>query len=127
MLFFPVMHATSENASMRPRPIWRGNIAPEDRHGVHEGHLMPDHVHMLIQIPPKYSIAGVVGYMKEKSAIWIARNWHEKVRYFGGEHFWAHGFYEVMVGRDEKGIRDYLANQEKQDQMEERQLSLSFK
>ena len=102
-------------------------LAQEKESIVHEGHLMPDHVHMLIQIPPKYSVAGVVGYMKGKSAIWIARNWFGKVRNFGGEHFWARGYYVTTVGRDEKVIRDYIANQEKQDQMEERQLGLPFK
>ena len=102
-------------------------LAQEKESIVHEGHLMPDHVHMLIQIPPKYSVASVVGYMKGKSAIWIARNWFGKVRNFGGEHFWARGYYVTTVGRDEKVIRDYIANQEKQDQMEERQLGLPFK
>lgn len=102
-------------------------LAQEKESIVHEGHLMPDHVHMLIQIPPKYSVASVVGYMKGKSAIWIARNWFGKVRNFGGEHFWARRYYVTTVGRDEKVIRDYIANQEKQDQMEERQLGLPFK
>lgn len=93
---------------------------------IHEGHLMPDHVHILIQIPPKFSVSGVVGYIKGKSAIWVARNWYGKQRNFGGEHFWARGFYVSTVGRDEEVIRAYIRDQEKRDQEEDRQLGLPF-
>ena len=87
---------------------------------------MPDHVHMLIQIPPKHSVSCVVGYIKGKSAIWVARNWYGRQRNFGGEHFWARGFYASTVGRDEEVIREYIKNQERRDQAEDRQLGLPF-
>jgi len=56
---------------------------------IEEGHLMPDHVHMLISIPPKYSVAQIIGYMKGKSSIWIAQNVERKMRNFLGHKFWA--------------------------------------
>jgi putative transposase len=56
---------------------------------IEEGHLMPDHVHMLISIPPKYSVARIIGYMKGKSSIWIAQNVERKMRNFLGHKFWA--------------------------------------
>ena len=77
-------------------------------------HLMPDHVHMLISIPPKYSVAEVIGFMKGKSSIWIAQNVERKARNFTGHKFWARGYF-VSVGRDEKTIRAYIKNQEMQD------------
>ena len=81
-----------------------------------EGHAMPDHIHMLISIPPKYSVAQVVGYMKGKSAIFIARNITGKPRNFVGEHFWARGYYVSTVGLDEEKIRNYIKKQEAEDQ-----------
>ena len=94
---------------------------------VHEGHLMADHVHMLIQIPQKHSVSSVIGYIKGKSAIWIARNWYGRQRNFGGEHFWARGYYVSTVGRDEAVITNYIATQEQRDQEEDRQMGLTFK
>ena len=82
---------------------------------VEAGHLQPDHVHMLISIPPKYSVAQVVGYMKGKSAIYIARTYGKKSRNFIGEHFWARGYLVSTVGRDEEMIREYI-RQEQEDQ-----------
>jgi len=82
---------------------------------IEEGHLMPDHVHMMISIPPKYSVSQVVGYIKGKSAIHLARKYGERRRNFIGQHFWARGFYVSTVGRDEQVIRDYIKNQEKED------------
>ena len=73
-------------------------------------------IHMLISIPPKYSVAQVVGYMKGKSAIFIARNITGKPRNFVGEHFWARGYYVSTVGLDEEKIRNYIQNQEAEDQ-----------
>jgi putative transposase len=81
-----------------------------------EGHLLPDHVHMLISIPPKYSVAQVVGYLKGKSAIWIARTYSGRKRNFTGQHFWARGYYVSTVGRDETTIREYIKRQEADDQ-----------
>jgi putative transposase len=83
---------------------------------IEEGHLMPDHVHMLISIPPKYSVAQIIGYMKGKSSIWIAQNVERKMRNFLGHKFWARGYFVTTVGRDEEMIRAYIRNQEIADQ-----------
>lgn len=82
---------------------------------VEEGHLMPDHVHMLISIPPKYSVSQVVGYIKGKSAIHLARVYGEQKRNFVGQHFWARGYFVSTVGRDEAMIREYIRHQEDED------------
>jgi putative transposase len=71
-----------------------------------------DHVHMLISIPPKYSVAEVIGYLKGKSSIWIAQNVERKLRNFLGHKFWARGYFVSTVGRDEDMIRAYIKNQE---------------
>ncbi len=76
---------------------------------------MPDHVHLLLSIPPKYSVAQVVGYLKGKSAIHIARTYRGRDRNFTGESFWARGYFVSTVGRDETKIREYIRNQEKED------------
>src|SRR4029434_82910 len=83
---------------------------------IEEGHLMPDHVHMLISIPPKYSVAQIIGYMKAKSSIWIAQTLVRKMRNFLGHKFWARGYFVTTVGRDEQMIRAYIRNQELADQ-----------
>ncbi len=80
-----------------------------------EGHLVVDHVHMLISIPPKYAVAQVIGYIKGKSAIHIARTAGGRQRNFTGEHFWARGYFVSTVGRDEKTIREYIQRQEEED------------
>ena len=80
-----------------------------------EGHLKPDHVHVLISIPPKYSVAQVVGFLKGKSAIQIARVYLEKRKNFTGQHFWARGYFVSTVGMDEQAIREYIRAQEKED------------
>ena len=80
-----------------------------------EGHLMPDHVHILIAIPPKYSVAQVIGFIKGKSAIHIARNYLGHRRNFTGQQFWARGYHVSTVGRDEKAVREYIKAQEKED------------
>jgi putative transposase len=81
-----------------------------------EGHLMPDHVHMLIAIPPKRAVSQVIGYIKGKSAIHIARVYGERKRNFVGQHFWAKGYFVSTVGRDEEVIRRYIREQEKEDE-----------
>ena len=83
---------------------------------IEEGHLMPDHVHMLIAIPPKYAVAQVMGFVKGKSAIHIARSWGGRKHNYVGQHFWARGYWVSTVGRDEAAIRAYIADQEKEDQ-----------
>jgi len=80
-----------------------------------EGHLLPDHVHVLISIPPKLAVSSVIGFIKGKSAIYIARNFHGKRRNFVGESFWARGFYVSTVGLDEAAVRDYIRKQEQED------------
>ena len=82
---------------------------------VEEGHLMPDHVHMLLSIPPKHSVADVIGYIKGKSAIHIARVFVGKKRNFAGEHFWARGYFVSTVGRNEAMIRSYIRKQQEED------------
>ena len=78
-----------------------------------QGHLMPDHVHMLIEIPPKQQVSAVVGFLKGKSAIAIAREFSGKTRNFNGEHFWARGYAVSTVGFEEQAIRKYITEQEK--------------
>jgi putative transposase len=90
---------------------------------IHEGHLCPDHVHVLMSIPPKYAVSQVIGFMKGKSAIHIARNYAGQKRNFRGHSFWARGYYVTTVGRDEEMIRDYIQKQEAEDHRLE-QLSL---
>jgi len=80
-----------------------------------EGHLMPDHVHIMLTIPPKYSVAQVVGFIKGKSAIYIARNFQGRKKNFVGQNFWARGYYVSTVGKDEDAVRAYIQHQEKED------------
>jgi len=91
-------------------------LARQKESNVIEGHLMPDHIHMLISIPPKYSVSQVIGYMKGKSAIHIARSYFGKRKNFTGQHFWARGYYVSTVGLDEEMVRSYIKKQEQEDQ-----------
>jgi putative transposase len=88
-----------------------------------EGHLMADHVHMCISIPPNYSISNVVGFIKGKSAISIARNFKGKNKNFTGENFWARGYFVSSVGLDEQMVRNNIREQETEEERYE-QLSL---
>ena len=90
-------------------------LAAQKECRIEEGHLMQDHVHMMISIPPKYAVSQVVGYIKGKSAIHLARVYGERKRSFVGQHFWARGYYVSTVGRDEQAIREYIKNQEQED------------
>ena len=81
-----------------------------------EGHLMPDHVHICISIPPKYAVSKVVGYIKGKSAIAIARRFGGRERNFTGEVFWARGYFVSTVGLDEEMVRAYIRKQEQEDE-----------
>lgn len=90
-------------------------LARQRESEIEEGHLMPDHVHMMISIPPKYSVSQVVGYVKGKSAIHVARVYGGKRRNFVGQNFWARGFFVSTVGRDEEMIRRYIRHQEAED------------
>jgi putative transposase len=82
---------------------------------IEEGHLMPDHVHMLVSIPPKQSVAHVIGFLKGKSSIWIAQNIKNQRRNFAGHKFWARGYFVSTVGADECTVRKYIQTQEQQD------------
>ena len=90
-------------------------LAAQKENRIEEGHLMPDHVHMMIAIPPKYAVSQVVGYIKGKSAIHLARVYAERRRNFVGQHFWARGYFVSTVGRDDQVIREYIRNQELED------------
>ncbi len=95
-------------------PVLR-ELAQHRESEILEGHLMSDHVHILISIPPKYAVSQVVGYIKGKSAIHIARTYMGRQRNFTGEHFWARGYYVSTVGLDEAVVRQYIQNQEDED------------
>ena len=90
-------------------------LARQKESVIEEGHLMPDHVHMMISIPPKYAVSQLVGYIKGKSAIHIARTYAGRKKNFVGQHFWARGYFASTVGRDEKVIREYIRHQEQED------------
>ena len=90
-------------------------LAAQKESRVEEGHLMPDHVHMMISIPPKYAVSQVIGYIKGKSAIHLARVYGERKRNFVGQHFWARGYFVSTVGGDEAAIREYIRRQEEED------------
>ena len=90
-------------------------LAEQKESQILEGHLMVDHVHMLISIPPKYAVSQVIGYIKGKSAIHLARVYGERKRNFVGQHFWARGYFVSTVGRDEELIRQYIRHQDEED------------
>ncbi len=92
------------------------SLAEQKECTVEEGHLMPDHVHMLLSVPPKYSVASVMGFIKGKSAIHIARVYAGRRRNFVGQHFWARGYWVSTVGKNEAAVRRYIQEQEKEDQ-----------
>ncbi len=91
-------------------------LAAQKECRIEEGHLMADHVHMMIAIPPKFAVSQVIGFIKGKSAIHLARVYGERKRNFVGQHFWARGYWVSTVGRDEATIREYIRKQEKEDQ-----------
>ena len=90
-------------------------LARQKESKVLEGHLQSGHVHMLVSIPPKYAVSQVIGYMKGKSAIHIARNYLGQRKNYGGMSFWARGYFVSTVGTDEGVIRAYIRDQEKED------------
>ena len=90
-------------------------LAQQKESKIEEGHMMPDHVHMMISVPPKYAVSQVIGFIKGKSAIHVARVYGENRRNFVGQHFWARGFFVSTVGRDEEVIREYIRHQEDED------------
>ncbi len=100
-------------------------LARQKESRIVEGHLMADHVHICISIPPKYAVSSVVGFIKGKSAILIARNLMGRKRNFTGESFWARGYFVSTVGLDEEMVRQYIRDQEKEDQRLE-QLNMAW-
>ncbi len=90
-------------------------LAEQKECKVEEGHLMPDHVHMLLSVPPKYSVASVMGFIKGKSAIHLARVYAGRRRNYVGQHFWARGYWVSTVGKNEAAVRRYIQDQEKED------------
>ncbi len=85
-----------------------------------EGHLMPDHIHMLVSIPPKISVSSFMGYLKGKSALMIFDR-HANLKYkFGNRHFWSEGYYVSTVGLNEATIKKYIQEQEKYDIMKDK-------
>ena len=91
------------------------SLAEQWESKVEEGHLMPDHVHMLLRVPPKHSVSNVMGFIKGKSAIHIARVYAGRRRNFVGQHFWARGYWVSTVGKNEAAVRQYIQDQEKED------------
>jgi putative transposase len=96
-------------------PVLR-ELARQKESEIIEGPLMADHVHMLVSIPPKYSVAQVMGFVKGKSAIHIARVYAGRRKSFVGQHFWARGYWVSTVGKNEAAVRRYIQEQEKEDQ-----------
>jgi putative transposase len=90
-------------------------MARQKESAIETGSIGEEHVHMVISIPPKYSVAQVIGYIKGKSAIYIARTYSGKKRNFTGEHFWARGYYVSTVGKDEEAIKEYVRKQQAED------------
>jgi len=90
-------------------------LAKQKESEIIEGHLCPDHVHMMIRIPPKHSVSEVVGYIKGKSAIRVARDYMRRERNYKGYHFWARGYFVSTVGADERVVREYIRHQEEND------------
>jgi putative transposase len=124
VVFIPKMRRKALYGQLRQhlREVFR-DLARQRESRIEEGHLMPDHVHMMISIPPKYSVSQVIGYIKGKSAIHIARVYGERRRNFVGQHFWARGYFVSTVGRDEAVVREYIRHQEAEDnRLEQMQL-----
>ena len=117
IVFIPKYRRKVLYGQLRPHlgEVFR-TLAAQKENRIEEGHLMLDHVHIMIAIPPKYAVSQVIGYIKGKSAIHLARVYGERRRNYVGQHFWARGYFVSTVGRDEAVIRDYIRNQEKEDQ-----------
>lgn len=98
-------------------------LCEENKIELIEGHVMSDHIHLLVSVPPKLSVANTIGFIKGKSAIRIHREYMSRERNFTGLHFWARGYCVSTVGLDAKTVRDYIRHQEEEERREE-QLSL---
>ena len=120
LVFIPKKRKKSLYGKIREylKPIFH-ELARQRNCEIVEGYMSRDHIHMCIAIPPKYAVSEVVGYLKGKSAIAIARQFNGRAKNFNGEHFWARGYAVSTVGFDEAKIRDYIRNQEKQEHEQE--------
>ena len=120
LIFIPKMRKKKLYGDVRARlrEIFHALATQKDCKIV-QGYLMPDHVHMLIEIPPKYKVSEVVGFLKGKSAIAIAREFGGKERNYTGEHFWARGYAVSTVGLEEETVRTYIKDQEKDERAAE--------
>lgn len=116
VMFIPKCRRKTLYGQLRPHlgEVFK-RLAEQKESRIEEGHLMPDHVHMLISIPPKYAVSQVIGFIKGKSAIHLARVYGERKKNFVGQHFWAGGFLVSTVGRDESVVREYIRTQEEED------------
>ena len=120
IVFVPKYRKKTIFVKIRPRlgQIFH-SLAQQKECRILEGHLMSDHVHMLIEIPPKCQVSSIVGFMKGKSAIAIAREFGTKNRNINGEHFWARGYAVSTVGLEEDVVRKYINEQEKNELAQE--------
>ncbi len=116
VLFIPKCRRKTLYAQLRRHlgEVFR-RLAEQKECTIEEGHLMPDHVHMMISIPAKYAVSQVIGFIKGKSAIHLARVYGETRRNFVGQSFWARGYFVSTVGRDEEVIRNCIRDQEEED------------
>ena len=116
VVFIPKMRRKKVFGQIRKQlgPIFH-ELARQKECRILEGHLMADHVHMCIEIPPKFPVASIIGFMKGKSAIAIARQFGGKERNFTGEHFWARGYAVSTVGFELEQVRAYIREQESND------------
>ena len=116
VMFIPKCRRKTLYAQLRPHlgEVFK-RLAEQKESRIEEGHLMLDHVHILISIPPKYAVSQVIGFIKGKSAIHLARVYGERKKNFVGQHFWARGFLVSTVGRNEGVIREYIRTQEEED------------
>ena len=117
IVFIPKYRRKVLYGELRPHlgAVFR-ELAQRREYTVEEGHLLVDHVHMLLSIPPKWAVSQVLGFIKGKSAIYIARTFMGRRQNFVGQHFWARGYWVSTVGKDEQAVREYIREQEKEDQ-----------
>ena len=92
-----------------------------------EAHAMPDHIHMLVRIPPKIAVSNFMGYLKGKSSLMIFER-HANFKYkYGNRNFWAKGFFVSTVGLDTKKVQEYIRDQEKEDMMQDNLSNKEYK
>ncbi len=117
LIFIPKRRRKAMYGNIRTKlgPVFH-DLADQKQCRIIEGHIMPDHIHMCIRIPPKYSVASVVGFIKGKSAIVIARQFSGKQKNFTGEQFWARGYAVSTVGFELEAVKKYIREQETNDE-----------